>query len=221
MAYQHRFVNDQVADLTLGKIVCVGRNYADHAKELNNPIPTEPMLFIKPATAAVVLEQPFSIPAELGSVHFETEMSVLIGSKLTNASEDDARKAIIGVGVGLDLTLRDLQDALKSKGHPWEKAKAFDGACPLSAFVSPDKIDDLQNVHIRLRVNNDIRQDGNSASMLNQVIPLICYISRFFTLEPGDVVMTGTPAGVGPINAGDQIQVELVGVLSAQTSVLD
>lgn len=221
MAYQHRFVNDQVADLTLGKIVCVGRNYADHAKELNNPIPTEPMLFIKPATAAVVLEQPFSIPAELGSVHFETEMSVLIGSKLTNASEDDARKAIIGVGVGLDLTLRDLQDALKSKGHPWEKAKAFDGACPLSAFVSPDKIDDLQNVQIRLRVNNDIRQDGNSASMLNQVIPLICYISRFFTLEPGDVVMTGTPAGVGPINAGDQIQVELVGVLSAQTSVLD
>lgn len=220
MAYQHRFVNDHVADLTLGKIVCVGRNYADHAKELNNPIPTEPMLFIKPATAAVVLEQPFSIPAELGSVHFETEMSVLIGSTLTNASEADAKKAIVGVGVGLDLTLRDLQDALKSKGHPWEKAKAFDGACPLSAFVSPDKIDDLQNVQIRLRVNGDIRQDGNSASMLNQVIPLICYISQFFTLEPGDVVMTGTPAGVGPINAGDQIQVELVGVLSAQTSVL-
>lgn len=220
MAYQHRFVNDQASDLTLGKIVCVGRNYADHAKELNNPIPTEPMLFIKPATAAVALEQAFSIPAELGSVHFETEMSVLIGSKLTNASEDDAKNAIIGVGVGLDLTLRDLQDALKSKGHPWEKAKAFDGACPLSAFVSPDKIDDLQNVQIRLSVNGDIRQDGNSASMLNQVIPLICYISQFFTLEAGDVVMTGTPAGVGPINEGDQIQVELVGVLSAKTSVL-
>lgn len=220
MAYQHRFSNGQASDLSLGKIVCVGRNYADHAKELNNPIPTEPMLFIKPSTAAVALEQPFSIPATLGSVHFETEMSVLIGSKLTNASEDQAKKAIIGVGVGLDLTLRDLQDALKSKGHPWEKAKAFDGACPLSAFVSPAKIEDLQDVQIRLSVNAEVRQDGNSAYMLNKVIPLICYISQFFTLEPGDVVMTGTPAGVGPIHQGDQIQVELVGVLSAQTSVL-
>ena len=220
MAYQHRFVNDQAPDLTLGKIVCVGRNYADHAKELNNPIPTEPMLFIKPSTAAVALEQPFSIPRGLGSVHFETEMSVLIGRQLTNASEDDAKSAIVGVGVGLDLTLRDLQDALKSKGHPWEKAKAFDGACPLSAFVSPEHIDNLQNVQIRLRVNGDIRQDGNSAFMLNQVLPLISYISEFFTLEPGDVVMTGTPAGVGPINQGDQVEVELVGVLSAQTSVL-
>ncbi len=220
MAYQHRFIHDHALDLPLGKIVCVGRNYADHAKELNNPIPTEPMLFIKPATAAVVLEQPFSIPDGLGCVHFETEMSVLIGRKLTHASEDDAKKAIIGLGVGLDLTLRDLQDVLKSKGHPWEKAKAFDGACPLSAFVSPENIDDLQDVQIRLSVNGTIRQDGNSAFMLNQVIPLICYISQFFTLEPGDVVMTGTPAGVGPINEGDQIVVELVGVLSAQTSVL-
>jgi 2-keto-4-pentenoate hydratase/2-oxohepta-3-ene-1,7-dioic acid hydratase in catechol pathway len=220
MAYQHRFSNGQACDVTLGKIVCVGRNYADHAKELNNPIPTEPMLFIKPSTAAVALEQPFSIPAGLGSVHFETEMSVLIGTKLTNASEDETKKAIIGVGVGLDLTLRDLQDTLKSKGHPWEKAKAFDGSCPLTAFVSPESVDDLQDVQIRLRVNGEMRQDGNSAYMLNKVIPLICYISQFFTLEPGDVVMTGTPAGVGPIKEGDQILVELAGVLSAQTSVL-
>lgn len=220
MAYQHRFSNGQACNVTLGKIVCVGRNYADHAKELNNPIPTEPMLFIKPSTAAVELEQPFAIPSGLGSVHFETEMSILIGSTLTNTAEDDARKAIIGIGVGLDLTLRDLQDGLKSKGHPWEKAKGFDGSCPLTAFVSPSKIDDLQNVQIRLTVNDEVRQDGNSAYMLNQVIPLICYISQFFTLEPGDVVLTGTPAGVGPINEGDRIVVELLGALSAKTSVL-
>ncbi|SIS43566.1 fumarylacetoacetate hydrolase family protein [Neptunomonas antarctica] len=220
MAYQHRFVNGQACELTLGKIVCVGRNYADHAKELNNPIPTEPMLFIKPSTAALELEQDFSIPVGLGSVHFETEMSVLIGKTLCKASELSAKEAIAGVGVGLDLTLRDLQDGLKSKGHPWEKAKAFDGACPLSAFVTPDQVDDLQNVQIRLTVNGDVRQDGNSAYMLNQVLPLISYISQFFTLEPGDVVMTGTPAGVGPILQGDQLEVELVSIVSARTSVI-
>ncbi len=219
MAYQHRFVNGSACNFTLGKIVCVGRNYADHAKELNNPIPTEPMLFIKPATAAVKLEEPFTIPLKHGSVHFETEMSILIGERLSNASEKEALKAIAGVGVGLDLTLRDLQDGLKSKGHPWEKSKAFDGACPLSAFVSPDQVADLQNVQIRLEVNGDVRQDGNSAMMLNPVLPLISYISEFFTLEPGDVIMTGTPAGVGPIEMGDELKVELENILSVSSFV--
>lgn len=220
MAYQHRFLNGQACELALGKIVCVGRNYADHAKELNNPIPSEPMLFIKPATAASELESAFGIPTELGSVHFETEMSILIGTSLCKADEALASEAIIGVGVGLDLTLRDLQDGLKAKGHPWEKAKSFDGACPLSVFVTPDKIDDLQNVHMRLVVNGTVKQDGNSAYMLNKVVPLISYISQFFTLEPGDVVMTGTPAGVGPIKEGDSILIELVDVLCVETSVL-
>jgi 2-keto-4-pentenoate hydratase/2-oxohepta-3-ene-1,7-dioic acid hydratase in catechol pathway len=220
MAYQHRFLNGQACDLALGKIVCVGRNYADHAKELNNPIPSEPMLFIKPATAATELESSFEIPTELGSVHFETEMSVLIGTTLCKATEALAKEAIVGVGVGLDLTLRDLQDGLKAKGHPWEKSKSFDGACPLSVFVTPDHVDDLQDVQIRLLVNGDVRQDGNSAYMLNKVLPLISYISQFFTLEPGDVVMTGTPAGVGPITQGDNILVELGDLLSVNTAVL-
>ena len=219
MAYQHHFVNGSACPFTLGKIVCVGRNYADHAKELNNPIPTEPMLFIKPATAAVALEQPFSIPVKYGSVHFETEMSILIGERLSHASEADAQKAIAGVGVGLDLTLRDLQDNLKSKGHPWEKSKAFDGACPLSAFVAPEQVADLQNVQIRLEVNGEVRQNGNSSLMLNKVLPLISYISEFFTLEPGDVVMTGTPAGVGPIEIGDALKVELEGIVSVSSFV--
>ncbi len=219
MAYQHRFANGQSCSWTLGKIVCVGRNYADHAKELNNPIPTEPMLFIKPATSAVELESPFSIPQMLGSVHFETEMSILIGNTLCHASEAEAQQAIAGIGLGLDLTLRDVQDNLKAKGHPWEKAKGFDGACPLSAFVEPALVPDLQDVSIRLRVNGEVRQDGNSSHMLNKVVPLISYMSQFFTLQPGDVVLTGTPAGVGPIENGDRLEVELTGILNCKTQV--
>lgn len=218
MQYTHRFKDNSETNLPLGKVVCVGRNYADHAAELNNPIPTEPMLFIKPASSVVPMEQPFAVPQGLGSVHFETEMSILIGERLQHADLSAAKAAIAGVGLGLDLTLRDVQDELKSKGHPWEKAKAFDGACPLSVFVQPDQVADLQDQQIRLTVNGELRQDGNSSHMLNQVLPLISYISAYFTLEPGDVVLTGTPAGVGPVQPGDQLQVELVDLLTVETT---
>ncbi|MCP8686156.1 fumarylacetoacetate hydrolase family protein [Marinobacterium sedimentorum] len=220
MNYQHRFMDGTATDLPLGKIVCVGRNYADHAAELNNPIPTVPMLFIKPASSVVPMAEPFSIPADEGRVHFETEMSILIGSRLRKASESEAAQAIAGIGLALDLTLRDLQDDLKRQGHPWEKAKGFDGACPLSDFVAPDAVSSLQDVQIRLRVNGETRQDGNSRFMLNPVLPLLSYISQYFTLEPGDVVLTGTPAGVGPIQSGDQLEVELVGLLQVTCAVL-
>lgn len=217
MSYQHRFQDGDSADLPVGKVVCVGRNYADHAAELNNPIPTEPMLFIKPATGVVDMDQPFQAPTSLGSVHFETEMSILIGSTLSKADEAEAEQAIAGIGLGLDLTLRDLQSKLKEKGHPWEKAKAFDGSCPLSVFVKPELIADLQDVEIKLTVNGDVRQHGNSSHMLNQVLPLISYISQFFTLTPGDVVLTGTPAGVGPVVPGDELTVELGDLISVST----
>ncbi len=220
MKYQHQFIDGTAADLPLGKIVCVGRNYADHAAELNNPVPTVPMLFIKPASSVLPMAQPFAIPADQGRVHFETEMSILIGSQLCKASETDAAKAIAGIGLALDLTLRDLQDELKRQGHPWEKAKGFDGACPLSVFVTPDQVGNLQDVQICLRVNGETRQDGNSRFMLNPVLPLLSYISQYFTLEPGDVVLTGTPAGVGPIESGDQLEVELAGLLQVSTAVL-
>lgn len=220
MSYQHHFTDGELAGSQTGKVVCVGRNYADHAKELNNPIPTEPMLFIKPASSIVPMEQPFAIPDGLGSVHFETEMSVLIGQQLCKASEADALNAIAGVGLALDLTLRDLQSQLKDKGHPWEKSKAFDGSCPLSAFLRPEQIKDLQAVQVQLQVNGEERQNGNSALMLNPVLSLISYISRFFTLEPGDVVLTGTPAGVGPVNHGDKLHVSLDNQLTVNTSVL-
>jgi 2-keto-4-pentenoate hydratase/2-oxohepta-3-ene-1,7-dioic acid hydratase in catechol pathway len=217
MSYQHLYQDGTSVDLPLGKVVCVGRNYADHAAELNNPIPTEPMLFIKPATSVVDMDQPFEVPTGLGSVHFETEMSILIGSTLSKADEAEAEQAIAGIGLGLDLTLRDLQSKLKEKGHPWEKAKAFDGSCPLSAFVKPELVADLQDVEIKLTVNGEVRQHGNSSHMLNQVLPLISYISQFFTLTPGDVVLTGTPAGVGPVLPGDELTVELADLISVST----
>ncbi len=198
-----------IGGLSIGKIVCVGRNYAEHAKELNNPVPAEPILFIKPGSAAVSMHEPIAVPRGQGACHFETEMAVLIGTSLKNATESQARAAIVGIGLGLDLTLREVQDGLKAKGLPWEKAKAFDGACPLSRFVAASQVSDLQNVRVRLFVNDEPRQDGNTADMLTPVLSLITYISSFFTLAPGDVVMTGTPKGVGPLNPGDTLRVVL------------
>lgn len=218
MAYQHQFIGGQQAQWPLGKVVCVGRNYADHAKELNNPIPTVPLLFIKPASSVVRMDQPFRLLRNLGEVHFETELAILIGETLSGVDEAEALSGIAGVGVALDLTLRDLQSELKKAGQPWEKAKSFDGACPMSSFLPIGQIDDLQNIQIRLTLNGEVRQDGNSALMLNPVLALISYITTFFTLQPGDVVITGTPAGVGPVRPGDKLSVELVDLLRVETA---
>lgn len=220
MQYKHQYVGGVDADLPVGKVVCVGRNYADHAAELNNPVPTTPMLFIKPSTAIVPLSEPFVVPLNFGSVHFETEMAILIGQPLKNATDSQIEAAIAGVGIGLDLTLRDVQSQLKQQRHPWETAKGFDGACPLSAFLKPEVVGDLQNQQIRLTVNNQVRQDGNSSQMLNKVYPLIAYMSQYFTLLPGDVILTGTPAGVGAVNPGDTLLVELSDKLSIETQAV-
>ena len=211
--YQHNI------PLPVGKVVCVGRNYADHARELNNAIPDEPILFIKPASAIVSMQRPFSIPKGKGSCHIETEMALLIGRPLTSATEDDALNAIAGVGIGFDLTLRDLQGELKKKGLPWEKAKAFDGSCPLSEFVSPEGWQ-WDDVSLQLIQNDRLQQQGNSAQMLTSVPRLLTYISEYFTLMPGDVVLTGTPAGVGPLVSGDELEVRLNDRLQVQTRVI-
>lgn len=206
----------------LGKVVCVGRNYADHAKELNNPVPKTPILFIKPASSAVSMEGNITIPADQGSVHHELEIAILIDQTLSRASEEEVDGAIAGIGLALDLTLRDVQSELKEKGHPWERAKAFDGACPLSAFIEANEFIDLKNIELRLTKNGELQQQGSSAQMLFPILPLIAEMSRHFTLNPGDVVITGTPAGVGPIEAGDSLVAELsVGDvdLQVQTSV--
>ncbi|MFT6915218.1 MAG: 2-keto-4-pentenoate hydratase/2-oxohepta-3-ene-1,7-dioic acid hydratase in catechol pathway [Motiliproteus sp.] len=219
MTYQHRF-NNNLSPLPVGKVVCVGRNYAAHAKELNNPIPDEPILFIKPSTALVDMRQPIELRAARGPVHYETELAILIGQPLTRVQPGQVAAAIAGVGLGLDLTLRERQSQLKKLGHPWEVAKAFDGSCPLSPFVPLAGIDDLGDCRLQLEIDETLRQDGSSAQMLTPVLALIAYISEHFTLLPGDVVLTGTPAGVGILKPGMRLRLRLDQVLSLETSVV-
>ncbi|QIC63233.1 fumarylacetoacetate hydrolase family protein [Acinetobacter schindleri] len=195
------------------KIVCVGRSYADHAKELGNAIPDRPVLFIKPPSALGDLDAGIEWNRDLGSCHYECELSLRIDRTLKN--ETDPAKALEAVGavtLGLDLTLRDLQDGLKKKGQPWERAKAYDGACLLSDWVSvEDVVNDWKDVHYTLHVNDELRQKGDTALLIFDVGTLLADISQVFTLEEGDVVMTGTPAGVAALQSGEQLKMTLKG----------
>lgn len=220
MAYQHRYSDGTSIPLPMGKVVCVGRNYAEHARELNNPIPSEPLLFIKPSTSVVPLADGFRLPVGRGAVHYETEIAMLIGSPLSGiVSPADAAAAIAGVGLALDLTLRELQDQLKAKGHPWERAKAFDAACPLSPFVRLDQAPALNAIALELKINGEVRQQGTSADMITPIVALLQHIAGVFSLLPGDVVITGTPAGVGVLNPGDELELTIPGVLQQLTRV--
>lgn len=204
------------------KIICVGRNYAEHARELGNEIPESPVLFLKPPSSLVTLEQGIRWNTALGECHYECELSIRIGQRLKNATSEQAKAAIAGVTLGLDLTLRDLQNQLKAKGQPWERAKAFDGACVLGQWLAPDMLSDYSNASFELQVNQELRQQGNTADMLFGVVELLVDISQVFSLEPGDVVMTGTPAGVGALQSGDQLKMTLNTVLGGvnwQTAV--
>ncbi len=217
MSYQHQFIDNSPCDLPPGKVVCVGLNYAAHVAEMNSQNIGEPLLFIKPATALTPIQAPIRIPEGRGACHFESEMALLIGQPLKRCREEDVLEAIAGVGIALDLTLRDLQKQLKTAGQPWEKAKGWDGACPLSSFVKTEAVKDLQDVDIKLWQNGELKQDGNTRQMLTPVVPLITYISQFFTLQPGDVVLTGTPEGVGPLQKGDDLQLQLGGLLEIKS----
>lgn len=206
MSFKLQFADGQVFTQPLGKIVCVGRNYAEHAKELNNPVPSAPLLFIKPATSAVNLGEPLRVNSGHDEpVHFETELTLLIGEPLSHASPEQAERAVAGIGLGLDLTLRELQSQLKEKGHPWEIAKGFDGACPLSPFVALDTVPDWPALSFTLSINGTLRQHGVVSEMLFPIPQLLAEMSRHFTLLPGDVVLTGTPAGVGMLEKGSEL----------------
>lgn len=221
MSYQHQYVDGTPIHFPLGKVVCIGRNYAEHARELNNPVPAEPLLFIKPGSCVVPLAGGFVIPDDRGSVHYEAEIAVLIGKPLSRTpSEEEVRDAISGFAPALDLTLRDLQARLKEKGYPWEVAKSFDGACVLAPFVGGDTFADLADIGIRLSINGEVRQDGNSRDMLNPIVPVIQHICGHFSLQPGDVILTGTPVGVGPLAKGDALELELVGQARQVSQVL-
>jgi 2-keto-4-pentenoate hydratase/2-oxohepta-3-ene-1,7-dioic acid hydratase in catechol pathway len=218
--YKHIDIDGKTIDLPVGKVVCVGRNYLQHIKELDNDVPSEPLLFIKPSTALSALNRPVVIPKNLGPCHNELEVAVLINSRLCHSSIKDAEAAIWGIGLGLDLTLRDVQSALKKQGYPWERAKAFDHSCPMSQFVVKDKMGPLSSIDFSLNVNDEIRQQGNSQEMLFPILKLLVNISNTFTLLPGDIVMTGTPTGVAALLVDDQLTIELNGHFSIRTIVV-
>ncbi|USA46984.1 fumarylacetoacetate hydrolase family protein [Acinetobacter sp. C26M] len=193
------------------KIVCVGRNYAEHAKELGNAIPDRALLFIKPPSSIGSLEQGVSWNQALGECHYECEICLQIAHPLSQ--ETDPAKALEAIGavtLGLDLTLRDLQGDLKSKGEPWERAKAFDGACILADWIEADEIGDLQELELILNINGVDRQHGFTKDMIFDIGTLLVEINKSFSLEVGDVIMTGTPAGVGALRANDQLIMKLI-----------
>lgn len=188
------------------KIVCIGRNYADHIRELNNAVPTAPVFFLKPETALTRRNGPFRYPPFSGEIHYETELVLRIGRGGRNIAAEKASDHIDGIGIGLDMTARDLQDAAKSKGLPWAAAKGFDGSAPVSRFLSPALFPDHANIGFRLDLNGLTVQQGNSSLMLNDFSRIISYVSDFMTLRKGDYIFTGTPAGVGPVHRGDLLE---------------
>ena len=212
-------LNGTGKEYRVGKIVCLGRNYADHIRELGNAVPDRPVLFIKPATSLLAQGGEIVIPPYSKECHHEAELALLIGRRAKDLTEDTAMEYVAGYGVAVDLTLRDVQDELKKKGLPWETAKGFDTACPLSDFVPAGKIADPHDLRIVMRVNGEVRQDGSTALMLRRIPQILQEITAIFTLEEGDVVLTGTPAGVSPIQSGDRLRAEIEGVAYLEVTV--
>jgi len=207
--YQHQNIHNNTIAFPAGKVVCIGRNYLDHIRELGNEIPEQALLFMKPSTALVSIDTPLSIPKDLGECHNELEIALLIKSPITKGDTINLAEMIWGVGLGLDLTLRDLQANLKSKGQPWERAKAFDDSCPVTPFVPLSEFDNLNQLEFKLSVNDKVRQEGDTSKMMRSIEALLTEITHCFTLLPGDIVLTGTPAGVGVLNSGDKLALTL------------
>lgn len=194
------------------KIVCAGRSYAEHAKELGNAVPDRPVLFIKPPSTLIDLKEGISWDSRLGSCHYECELVIRLNNKLSRQTDPlKALEAIGAITLGLDLTLRDLQTELKQKGYPWERAKAFDGSCVLGEWINANEVVDWENIEYTLHINQELRQQGNTADLIFSIGEMLCDMSHAFTLEVGDVVMTGTPAGVNALHAGDHLVMTLQG----------
>lgn len=188
------------------KIICIGRNYAEHAKELNNPLPTEPVFFMKPETALVLDNQPFTYPDFSEEVHHEIEIVLRVCKDGARIPEESAHEHYDAIGLGVDFTARDLQKKCKEKGLPWEKAKAFDQSAPVSRFLPKGDFNDLNELGFSLKVNGDKRQDGNTKDLIFTNEKVIAYVSRFITLNEGDLIFTGTPKGVSPVKRGDRLE---------------
>jgi acylpyruvate hydrolase len=189
------------------KILCIGRNYVAHALELNSEVPSEPVFFMKPDTALLPDNQPFPIPEWSNNLHHEIELVVRISKTGKNIPREDASDYYREIGLGIDFTARDIQDQLKDKGLPWEKSKAFDNSAVVgSAFLLKKSFGDLKSIRFRLDINGKTLQNGNSGLMIFRFEDIISHISRYITLKKGDLIYTGTPAGVGPVKPGDHLE---------------
>ncbi|MBM3170701.1 MAG: fumarylacetoacetate hydrolase family protein [Bacteroidetes bacterium] len=195
------------------KIICVGRNYAEHARELGNEVAEEPVLFMKPDSAVMQRNNPFVIPTFSNDIHYECELLLKIGRHGKCIEEEFAYRYISEIGLGIDFTARDVQQELKAKALPWEKAKAFDGSAYIGDFKAVTGISNLGELKFELHKNDAIVQSGNTANMVHSIPKLIAYISQYFSLKIGDIIFTGTPSGVGPVRPGD----ELKGFLEGQS----
>jgi 5-carboxymethyl-2-hydroxymuconate isomerase len=206
--------------LNVGKIVCVGRNYAEHAKELGNEIPEFPLIFLKPASNLIFSGEKIVHPDYSNEMHHEVELVLLIGKKIKNADESAALNAIAGYAVGLDMTLRDIQSELKKKGHPWTLAKCFDGSAVVSDFVSSENYNLKGNEKITLSVNDETKQNSTLEKMIFPPVEIVKYISEKMTLEPGDLIFTGTPKGVSKVTRGDKIFAEIENIGRLETEII-
>jgi len=189
------------------KIICIGRNYREHAKELNNAVPEKPVFFMKPDTALLQKNNPFFYPDFSKNVQYETEIVLKINRNGRHIEEQFAHKYYDEIGIGIDFTARDLQAEQKKKGLPWEIAKAFDQSAPVGKFLLKSQFPDLNRIRFSLRINDEVRQQGNTEDMMFSFDQIISYVSQFISLKPGDLIFTGTPAGVGPIQINDHFEV--------------
>ena len=185
------------------KIICIGRNYAAHIEELKNEKPGKPVVFLKPDTALIKGGAPFYYPDFSSNIHHEIELVLKISKEGKYIQPQFAHRYFEEIGLGIDFTARDLQDQCKAKGLPWEIAKAFNGSAPIGEFKSVAELGDLNNIDFQLEINGELRQKGNTSLMLFDFATIISYVSQFFTLKKGDLIYTGTPAGVGPVQPGD------------------
>lgn len=188
------------------KIIAIGRNYAEHAKELNNPVPAVPVIFMKPDTALLKDNKPFYHPDFSQDIHHEIELVLKVCKEGKHIAEKFASSYYDEIGLGIDFTARDIQSRHKEKGLPWELAKAFDGSAPISNFLPKSDFKDLYNISFRLDINGETRQSGNTNMLLFSFEQIIAFVSQYITLKKGDLIFTGTPAGVGKVNVGDHLQ---------------
>jgi len=191
------------------KIICIAKNYAAHARELKDTIPVEPVFFLKPDTSVLRRNRPFYYPDFSDEIHYEAEIVLKINRLGKNIAEKFAHRYFQEIGIGIDLTARDLQKKCREESLPWEISKAFESSAPINKFVNKNQFKDLDNVNFGLSINNKRVQQGNTKNMIFGFNRLIAYVSRFFTLKTGDLIFTGTPEGIGPVNKGDHLQADI------------